>query len=166
VQTRAQSRQQYVDADELELDFGDGETYHWQGKPFTGMAYWLYPDGSPSDEEEYVEGRKHNIARSWYSGGQLKSETTYYKGTGYGPHREWDETGQLRLESIREYGYRVREKAWDETGRLLRDEKLEPDRKMGMDAANYALFQKKRTVYDKYVDADHRAWLKALIEQN
>jgi antitoxin component YwqK of YwqJK toxin-antitoxin module len=147
---------QRADADELEIDFGDGETYFWQGKLFTGIAYELWPDGTLRDETEYQDGRSHNTARDWYPEGQLHSETAYYRGVIYGLDREWDERGRLRKESLHEYGYWLRKRAWDEEGRLTQDQK------QVRDAENHALLQKTRDHFDKYLAPGQKARLEAL----
>lgn len=151
---------QRVDFDELEIDFGDGETYYWRGRPFTGMAYELRPDGSLWDEVEYKDGLRHNVARSWYPGGQIESETTYYEGSIYGADREWDEAGRLRKESIHEYNYLMRERTWDEAGRLIQEERIDPER------PKYARLLKAREAYDRYLDTGQKVQLKALLDED
>lgn len=52
-----------VNCNDLELDYGDGDTYLWQEQPFTGVAFEQHPNGSLWSEVEYVEDREHGIAR-------------------------------------------------------------------------------------------------------
>lgn len=143
-----------INSDDLELDYGDGDTYLWQGQPFTGLAYEQYPEGPLWSEMEYVEGREHGLAHVWFPSGQLQEETSYYRGKHFGPDREWDAQGQLRSEIIYEYGYRLRERTWDAAGRLVSDKPLEDD------LVRYRRLEEMRAAYDQYLTINKEKWLK------
>lgn len=44
----------------------------------------------------YINGKKHGVARSWWSNGQLRRECTYNMGEYVGPDFEWFRDGQIR----------------------------------------------------------------------
>lgn len=142
-----------VNSDDLEIDYGDGDVYLWQGKPFTGLAYEMHPDGSLWSEVEYVAGREHGLARDWFPSGQLQGETSYYRGKYFGPDREWDAQGQLRSEIVYEYSYPLRERTWDAAGRLMSNKHLEQD------PVKYCRLEENRAAYDQYLTINKEEWL-------
>jgi antitoxin component YwqK of YwqJK toxin-antitoxin module len=115
-----------------ELDFDDDQVFHYQGMPFTGVAYEEEQDGGIS-ETAYVEGLQEGTSRVRYSSGALKSEAAFYRGVGHGRARKFRENGTLESETIYEYGILVQSSEFDESGSLV--ERFE----LSEDSPNYAL---------------------------
>jgi antitoxin component YwqK of YwqJK toxin-antitoxin module len=102
-----------------ELDFDDDQIFHYQGIPFTGVAYYEdEPDGGTA-ESAYVDGLLEGMTRAWYPAGSLKSEEPFYRGVGHGRHRRFREDGSLESEKVYEYGILVEESVFDASGNVL-----------------------------------------------
>jgi antitoxin component YwqK of YwqJK toxin-antitoxin module len=111
-----------VNYDDLEADKYGNDFFYWKGKPFTGIAFELHPNGQLSCEVEMVEGMANGFVREWFPSGQLKLE-------GYetlsGPFssrswsREWFPNGTLKRETTSEDGVRIKETIWNEAGALV-----------------------------------------------
>lgn len=118
--------------DELEEDEW-GYRYLWQGKPFTGIAFHISPEGQVLTEDTMTDGLYHGVCREWYESGKLKTE--FYSNMGHKRFTwglEWFENGVLKRKVIIRDGYRVKEKLWDEEGKLV-SEYIDPailDRKI------------------------------------
>ena len=110
-----------------DLDFDGNQFAFWEGKPFTGVAYDLMPDGQVWSEIEYIDGKEEGIARTWYPSRQVKHDITYRHGGRHGPEREWFENGNLKRETIFEHTITVKERVWDEQGNLIRDFELDEE---------------------------------------
>ena len=117
------------------LDFDVNQFAFWEGKPFTGIAYDLMPDGHVWSELEYVDGREEGIGRTWYPSRQVKHDITYRHGGRHGPEREWFENGKLKSETIFEHTINVKKRVWDEQGNLIRDFQLDEE------DPNYAILE-------------------------
>lgn len=46
-----------------------------QTTPFTGIAYWQWPNGKVKTEREYLEGRWNGLIRTYSANGKLEKET-------------------------------------------------------------------------------------------
>jgi hypothetical protein len=107
-------------------EWEDSNFLLYQGNLFTGIQYYLYPNGQIQKERSYFEGRETGFDRSWYSNENLRSEIpkfgsshviTFFK--------KWHSNGQLSEEGFMEYGVVFKKKIWDEKGILTKDWKLE-----------------------------------------
>jgi antitoxin component YwqK of YwqJK toxin-antitoxin module len=126
-----------VPNDQIEYP-GDGMYYH-EGKPFTGIGYYLSKDGSyVTSEAEFVDGLESGLKRGWHAPGQLRYEGDFRGGVLHGHQHRWYRNGTLMEEGEYEFGIPLWEKEWDENGTLIKDYQLkETD-------ANYALLEKYR----------------------
>jgi antitoxin component YwqK of YwqJK toxin-antitoxin module len=93
-----------------EPSVGPDGSYLYQGKPFTGIRYGLYPNGGLECEEEYRHGLQWGLSRGWYRSGAIRHKATLYQGGLHGACREWHQNGQLALEQVGEYGILLSEK--------------------------------------------------------
>ena len=57
-----------------------GSVIHFNSKPFTGIAFSRYSNGSVYMEEEYENGIRNGEKRIWYLNGQQKLKETYFNG--------------------------------------------------------------------------------------
>lgn len=59
-----------------QIDSREGLVYEaGQPTPFTGIAYWQWPDGKIKTEREYREGRPTGLIRTYTANGKLEKET-------------------------------------------------------------------------------------------
>lgn len=109
-----------------DLDFGPDQVMHYQGVPFTGIAF--EDDETGLSELEYRDGVQDGFTRQWWPSGLLKTEMPYREGFVHGVVRNFDDTGRLVDESLREYGILLRQTTYDEDGRVveIRDIRLDP----------------------------------------
>lgn len=104
-----------------DLEYLDGMRYFYEDKPYTGYAYEYHENGNVWLEENFVEGFKEDICRTYYASGQIEQERHYLHSAGHGTNKEWFENGQLRKESVHEFGIRIQEKQWDSNGKLIKE---------------------------------------------
>ena len=116
---------QRVEYDDLDFDGMDFCT--WNGMPFTGVAYELWPDGSPRAEQHYQEGREHGPGMEWYADGKRAESGEYRFGSGHGIQRKWWPNGMLKSQVTARFGQEVARKEWDERGTLTHESTLDPD---------------------------------------
>src|SRR4029453_3133016 len=69
--------------------------FYYAGKPYTGRAVELFPDGTLSCELNFKDGKEHGSVRTWYRAGHLRVEECYEMCIKHGIQREWDESGNL-----------------------------------------------------------------------
>ncbi len=103
-----------------------GEYYEWQGKPFTGICYELYPNGQLMSEVEVVDGFEDGSVRVWYPSGQLQEDGYAKPGERYSWTKEWFENGKLKSERVSEFHVRLKERVWDEQGNLVSEYERSP----------------------------------------
>ncbi len=108
---------EHVNYDDLEMD-GDG-IFLWEGKPFTGIAFEMYPNGQISAEDDMVEGVVHGFVREWYPSGELKLERYDKLSERHSWSREWFVNGTLKRETTLADGVRTKELIWNEAGELV-----------------------------------------------
>lgn len=99
-----------VEFDDLELigfDYGGSEIFHYQGKPFTGFLE-TKENGIVYGEEEFQEGYKEGIQRSYYfPSGNIEHEY-FLKNNGLnGIFKKWDEDGNLTSQSTWKDGVKI-----------------------------------------------------------
>jgi antitoxin component YwqK of YwqJK toxin-antitoxin module len=124
-----------------ELDFDDDQVFHYQGMPFTGVAYEEESGGDVS-ETAYAYGLLEGASRVWHSSGSLKSEAAFYRGAGHGRARKFREDGTLESETIYEFGIVVRSSEFDESGNVVGRFELSED------SPNHALLQAYRAEFE------------------
>lgn len=111
---------------ERDLRYNDREgIYYYGDRPFTGVAFNSYPDGSPMSETRYEDGLFHGPSFVWWRSGQLEAETSYHFGGAHGRSRMWHANGQLAEEEEHEYAILVRSKKWDSAGNLIEEHELQ-----------------------------------------
>src|SRR5262249_24558098 len=109
-----------------ELDFTDDYCYEYLGKPFTGIAYEVSPQGRTVCEMEFKDGMQHGLTKQWYSAGQLKVEASYRFNGLHGPRREWYDNRQLKKEEEYENGICLRRRIYDMIGRTTEEYQIQP----------------------------------------
>ncbi|MFS2188208.1 toxin-antitoxin system YwqK family antitoxin [Mucilaginibacter sp. Mucisp84] len=85
----------YDDLQTAGFDSGGGEILHYKGKAFTGMVLELASDGTLIHEEEFKNGHRDGIERSFFPNGQKQLEGFIRFNNPYGLYREWDINGNL-----------------------------------------------------------------------
>ena len=105
---------------------GVGPNGNWlyQGRPFTGVAYTLAPDGTVDSEQEFRDGLRWGGSWEKYRSGQMYSEATFHRDALHGRAREWHEDGLLAEDGEYEYGYAMWKKKWSPGGELIEDYRL------------------------------------------
>lgn len=94
--------------------------YKLNGKPYSGYAYALFPDGKLSYEYNLVNGYQEGVQRQWYQSGQLKTEYGMKENIYHSLAKSWYENGVLRYEAEYNMGKEIWSKGYDEQGRLVR----------------------------------------------
>lgn len=125
-----------------------GPNGNWmhKGRPFTGVAYSLAPNGTVRSEQEFRNGLRWGPCRERYRSGQRYAESHFCRDVLHGRARQWHENGQLAEDGWYEYGIALWEKKWAEDGTLLEEYTLtEAD-------ANHALLQSFRRIYGEASD--------------
>ncbi|MBC7812551.1 MAG: hypothetical protein H7175_15460 [Burkholderiales bacterium] len=106
-----------VNYDALEMD-RDG-IFLWKGKPFTGVAFEMYPNGQISAEDEMLEGIVNGFVREWYPSGERKLERFDKLSERHSWSREWFRNGILKRETTSADGFRIKETIWNEEGQIV-----------------------------------------------
>jgi hypothetical protein len=118
-----------VDFDDV--DFDDGVTYIYDGRPLTGEVVETDHDGNVIELTPVVDGRANGVDRTWYSDGTLRIETTVVDGRATGTSRMWHPNGRLAEErDFNQRGDLVAIRWWDEDGNPV---EREPGRAAGPD---------------------------------
>ena len=88
-----------VDAPKIVVDWEQIEERddlgYFEGKPFTGVAVWKYPNGQKFSEGTYKDGKQHGLYTAWYLNGQKKYEFTLKAGELISS-KNWDKDGNPR----------------------------------------------------------------------
>ena len=63
--------------------------------PKLHIKRFYYRSGQIHTENREMDGRLHNLCRTWHHNGQLAQELRYRHGPLHGESREWDENGHL-----------------------------------------------------------------------
>jgi antitoxin component YwqK of YwqJK toxin-antitoxin module len=98
----------------------DGNWLH-DGRPFTGVAYTLAPDGSVNSEATFRHGLQWGPVWERFRSGGLYYEATFFRGVLHGRKREWRANGQWAEEGEYEYGIALWKKKWSPSGELVED---------------------------------------------
>ena len=108
-----------VNIDDLE-SIGDAEFY--KGKPFTGILYELFPDGTLHYEEEHNNGFPCGYRKIWWRNGNKKLEIIYPNSKeATGKQTEWYENGSLKEFTEESTHGIVHAKKWDINGNLIEE---------------------------------------------
>ena len=84
-----------------------------------GVAKTFYSNGARRSLERYTENRLHGMQNSWWPDGSKKSQALYANGQRNGFHYEWYNNGQLEREMRYKKGLQYGDqKGWKENGDL------------------------------------------------
>lgn len=83
-----------------------------------GLKSEVFNDGTMRSAE-FVLGKMHGLARTFYANEKLRSEAEYVNDLPNGRARAWYENGQLQYDLIKKDGNDVSGKVWDENGKLI-----------------------------------------------
>lgn len=108
-----------------DLDWND-YIYHFNGKPFFGMAYELFENGRMRTETEFQYGMEHGKSKEWDNQGRILEEFQMQFGTRHGLFRSWYINGQLKILAEYELGILLNKQEWDENGNLTSKFELTP----------------------------------------
>ncbi|QGJ70373.1 Hypothetical protein PBC10988_20680 [Planctomycetales bacterium 10988] len=132
--------QERVDIEDCELD---DDLVLYQGRPFTGLLFAIYEDGTLQEESEYKDGLPHGICKEYYPSGKLNRHWTSNNGMIKGPLVELFETGVKKSEKILDFGFVLQKKKWDQQGNVLEFEEL------GKDSNTYSVVKKLRELHQE-----------------
>lgn len=112
---------------EAELRYDAERGLHCLGaRPFTGVAWTTWPDGSPMSESTYEDGLLSGLSRGWWPSGVLEVESHYALGALHGRSRQWYTSGRLAEDERWEHGILVTARRWSEDGALVEALELSP----------------------------------------
>lgn len=89
------------------------------GKPFTGLAYELYNNGTIAYYCYYKNGFKEGPYIKFYSNGKVKSTDCMKKGQTRGIRKIWYENGELKYEGEFKFGICLKYTEWDKQGNII-----------------------------------------------
>ena len=67
----SKSRVNWVETEDI------GIVTHYQGKPFTGIAFSLHDNGNKSEDQEMVDGLKHGLGTLYFKNGEIACVVNY-----------------------------------------------------------------------------------------
>ncbi|BBC33644.1 hypothetical protein SGFS_049380 [Streptomyces graminofaciens] len=110
-----------IGAEDLEVDFDDGERLFYQGELFTGEVV-EYQGSALVGLETYRDGITDGPVKQWFEDGTLRAEGNMRMGFPVGESRRWHPNGTLAAKRITtEDGHRpLAELEWDENGQQTR----------------------------------------------
>lgn len=112
---------------DLKINLKDASLKQWRGilyyrgKPFTGQAFALYPNGDTAKLAAYDDGKQDGAMLSKYPNGQIAEQRYFINGKKEGVHKGWWENGRQKFEYHfvnDEYEGAVTE--WGQNGGLFR----------------------------------------------
>ena len=118
----------------------DDELVLFDGHPFTGTAYELFPDGKLRHETTYQDGLPHGYWRDWYADGQMKFESACVKGLRHGQTTRWYTSGAINFIAQYEFGIETEYCEWNNRGEITLRRMLTPD----SPGTNYSLLLARR----------------------
>lgn len=133
-----------VEGDDLEWE---GQLQTWNGKPFTGVELWRFPNGALESETTYKDGLVDGLSRTWDEHGQLRSQFTCRLGAMHGNCKKWHANGQLAEDGNYEWGVRLDEKEYNEQGGLVSEFTIDPSDP----DSQYPILEKFRQAYDQHL---------------
>jgi hypothetical protein len=99
----------------------EGSAVTYRGKPFSGIAFEIAPNGQLVSEAEYRDGKRFGLSRDWSIDGVLISEVCFRADVAQGRRRIWYWTGAPKSDGQYEWGICLAEREWDQHGTLRRD---------------------------------------------
>ncbi|WP_141732758.1 toxin-antitoxin system YwqK family antitoxin [Oligoflexus tunisiensis] len=96
-----------------------GYEYHYKGRPFSGIAYSLFPSYQPQHALMVWQGKRIGVELVWYDNGALMASRPYQDGLPHGPWKQWYADGKVK--SLKNYIHGVVDGetwAWHANGRL------------------------------------------------
>lgn len=124
--------------DEDLLDCAD-EIVLYNGKPFSGVGFDLFPDGNGVEyETEYIDGLVHGMNRKWHKNGKLAYEVSCCYGIKHGKETRWFDSGAVKLSAYFEYGIEVDSTIWNEAGSVVGHFEISPD------STNFVMLEDRR----------------------
>lgn len=103
---------------------GPNGNWMYDGRPFTGVAYSAFKDGTPRSEQQFRDGLLWGPSWERYLNGAMYAESHYFRDILHGRAREWHEDGQLAEDGEYEYRYALWSKKWTPSGDLVNDYRL------------------------------------------
>ena len=93
------------------LEMRNGVRYvKGEEKPFTGMAFYFYKEGSNSQESPYIKGKLNGTEVNYYESGSIKAETPYVDGKKHGTQIWYFDDGSKKEEFVYENGKQISRK--------------------------------------------------------
>ena len=86
-----------IPKDSLVLNGNEGNWYY-KKKLFSGYAVKYYPNGSLQEKTGFLNGKKQNEYRQWFSNGVLKLVSNYNQNVLEGSYKSWWSNGNLASE--------------------------------------------------------------------
>jgi len=90
---------EYKDLETIGFDAGGTEMLSYKGKPFTGFIVEYYTNGILMSEEEYKDGYKNGVNRSYFENGQIEEEYFSRYNCFYSTFTSWNMNGNLILKT-------------------------------------------------------------------
>ena len=84
-----------------------------------GIVFDTVYNGQLIDEDNYKDGKRDGLCKSWYKNGQLKDDGNYKDGKREGLWKSYYENGQLKDEGNFKDGELISQKCWDEKGKEI-----------------------------------------------
>ncbi|MBW3502426.1 toxin-antitoxin system YwqK family antitoxin [Janthinobacterium sp. NKUCC08_JDC] len=98
---------------------------HYDGKPFTGIAFENDENGVLVTETGFIEGQKNGVSREWSNSGDLIREEWFALNSLHGPSREWHDNGSIKIDSLYELGICINKKEWDKNGNIIKNYQID-----------------------------------------
>ena len=93
------------------LEMRNGVRYvKGEEKPFTGMAFYSYNEGSNSQESPYIKGKLNGTEVNYYESGSIQGESPYVDGKKHGTQIWYFEDGTKKEEFVYENGKQISRK--------------------------------------------------------
>ena len=93
------------------LEMRNGVRYvKGEEKPFTGMAFYFYKEGSNSQESPYIKGKLNGTEVNYYESGSIHGETPYVDGKKHGTQIWYFEDGTKKEKFVYENGKQISRK--------------------------------------------------------
>ena len=108
--------QQRINEEELDWDEDVTVLDH---KPYSGIGFLEYPDGSLKRKVTYHNGLEEGLCQEWYANGNLKREWVAERGRVKGELKEWHENGAVKCIGKYEFGVEIQYDEWNECGNLV-----------------------------------------------
>ncbi|MCL2327901.1 MAG: hypothetical protein FWC39_05235 [Bacteroidetes bacterium] len=99
--------------------------YFYEEKPYTGMVYEKYENGSIGLWGELKNGKREGVWTYWYRSGTKKRETTFVNNQKEGTTYYWHENGSLAKEITFRANQNIDQKLWDNSGTRLKNPRFE-----------------------------------------